>query len=680
MAQSSDDARDAIERLRALIRHHDHQYYVLDSPEVPDAEYDGLMRELRRLEELHPALVAQDSPTQRVAGQPSQRFSTVQHPVPLLSLGNVFADAELEAWERRLTNQIPGEALSYYCELKYDGLAVALIYEDGILTRGATRGTGVEGEDVTANLRTVKSIPLRVTNPHAPRRFEVRGEILFPTDRFEALNRDREARGEPTYANPRNTAAGSIRQLDPQITASRPLDLYVYSLGWAEGDTPDTQSETLAWLGKMGFKVNPRNRRAATLAEAQEFYAESLRDRETLNYGCDGIVVKVDSFRVQRLLGVVGREPRWAIAYKYPAEQAVTRLQNIGINVGRTGALNPYAELEPVQVSGVTVKLATLHNEDYIRERDIRIGDIVRVLRAGEVIPRVLGPVVEARTGTEREFSMPETCPECGQPVVRPHGEAIVRCVNVACPAQSLELIRHYVSRPAMDIDGVGESLVAQLLSAGLIKDSADLYGLTPDRIAALDRLGEKSAQNVVAAVEQSKQRALGNVIFALGIRHVGAETARLLSEYFGSMDVLAAASQEELTSIYSIGPVVAESVYNWFRDEDNVGLVARLRAAGVRMQDEDHRPVAELPWVGEEVVVTGRLQEFSRTQAEEVVRSLGGKSSGSVTRRTTLVVAGEEAGSKLERARRLETPIIDEEEFVRRVNATRRHSDGGIA
>ncbi len=676
MAQSSNDANDAVERLRTLIRRHDHLYYVLDSPEIADAEYDGLMRELRRLEELHPALVTPDSPTQRVAGQPSQRFATVQHPVPLLSLGNVFDDEELEAWERRLMNQIPGEGLSYYCELKYDGLAVALIYEDGALTRGSTRGTGVEGEDVTANLRTVKSIPLRVTAPDAPRRFEVRGEIMFPVDRFEALNRDREARGEPTYANPRNTAAGSVRQLDPQITASRPLDMYVYSLGWAEGDTPDTQSETLEWLGKMGFKVNPRNRRAATLAEARDFYSESLRDREALNYGCDGIVVKVDAFRVQRLLGVVGREPRWAIAYKYPAEQAITRLLGIGVNVGRTGALNPFAELEPVQVSGVTVKLATLHNEDYIQERDIRIGDMVRVLRAGEVIPRVLGPVVDARTGTEREFSMPETCPECGQAVVRPEGEAIHRCVNAACPAQSLELIRHYVSRPAMDIDGVGESLVAQLLSAGLIKDSADLYGLTEDRIAALDRMGEKSAQNVVAAIEQSKQRALGNVIFALGIRHVGAETARLLSEYFGSMEALAVASQDELTSIYSVGPVVAESVYAWFRDEDNMGLIARLRDAGVQMQVESHRPATELPWAGMEVVVTGRLQEYSRTQAEELVRSLGGKSSSSVTRRTTLVVAGTDAGSKLERAQRLETLIIDEEEFVRRANAASRQTN----
>ena len=395
----TNEASQQAEALRALIRHHDRLYYVLDAPEISDGEYDGLLRELRRLEDLHPALITPDSPTQRVSGEPSERFQTVPHPVPLLSLGNVFDDEELEAWERRAMNLIPGESIDYYCELKYDGLAVALTYENGALTRGATRGTGVEGEDVTANLRTVRSIPLRVSGDNVPARFEVRGEILFPNDKFEELNREREERGERTYANPRNTAAGSVRQLDPQITASRPLELYVYSLGWADGDVPETQSETLEWLAALGFKVNPGNRKAATIAEAVAFYQDALQQRDSLNYGTDGVVIKVDSFRLQRLLGDVGREPRWAIAYKYPAEQATTRLNDIGINVGRTGALNPYAVLEPVQVSGVTVRMATLHNEDYIRERDIRIGDIVTIQRAGEVIPKVLGPVADARTG-----------------------------------------------------------------------------------------------------------------------------------------------------------------------------------------------------------------------------------------------------------------------------------------
>ncbi len=667
-----DNAQEQAERLRDLIRRHDHLYYVLDAPEISDGEYDGMFRELRRLEELNPALVTPDSPTQRVSGEPSERFQTVRHREPLLSLGNVFDDDELEAWERRAMNLIPGEAIDYYCELKYDGLAVALTYENGVLVRGATRGTGVEGEDVTTNLRTVRSIPLRVSGENIPARFEVRGEILFPIDKFEELNREREERGERTYANPRNTAAGSVRQLDPQITASRPLDMYVYSLGWAEGDVPETQSATLEWLGQLGFKVNPDNRKAATLAEAMRFYQDALEQRESLNYGTDGVVIKVDSFRVQRLLGVVGREPRWAIAYKYPAEQATTRLIRIGINVGRTGALNPFAELEPVQVSGVTVKMATLHNEDFIRERDIREGDIVTVQRAGEVIPQVLGPVIEARTGSEKVFAMPAKCPECDDNVVRREGEAIHRCLNPACPAQSYELIKHYVSRPAMDIDGVGESLVKQLLEAGLINDSADLYSLEVEQLSGLERMAEKSAQNAIDAIEQSKDRPLGNVIFALGIRHVGAETARILAERYGDMDALAAATQEELTDIYTIGSVVAESVYTWFQDAENQALVAKLDKAEVRMREEVVRPVGDLPWTGQEIVLTGRLLELSRPQAEEIVRSLGGKAGRSVTKKTTLVVAGEEAGSKLEKAQRLETPVIDEGEFLRRVEDAR--------
>ena len=669
-----DEARQQLSRLRDLIRHHDRLYYVLDSPEISDGEYDGLLRELRRLEELHPDLITPDSPTQRVSGEPSERFQTVRHPVPLLSLGNVFTDEELEAWERRAQNLIPGETLDFYCELKYDGLAVALIYENGVLVQGATRGTGVEGEDVTANLRTIRSIPLRVSGENVPSRFEVRGEILFPNDKFEELNQEREARGERVYANPRNTAAGSVRQLDPQITASRPLEMYLYALGWADGDVPDTQSETLEWLSGLGFKVNTGNRKAASLTDAIEFYREALEKRESLNYGTDGIVIKVDSLRLQRLLGVVGREPRWAIAYKYPAEQATTRLNDIGINVGRTGALNPYAVLEPVQVSGVTVRMATLHNEDYIRERDIRIGDIVTVQRAGEVIPQVLGPVIDARTGAETEFSMPSDCPVCDDTVVRRDGEAIHRCLNPACPAQGHELIKHYVSRSAMDIDGVGESLVMQLLTAGLIRDSADLYTLTVPQLAGLERMAEKSAQNAVDAIAQSRERPLANVIFGLGIRHVGAETARILAERYGDIDALAAATEEELTDIYTIGSVLAESVYSWFRDDENLRLIEKLRHAGVRLREDAVIPAGDLPWAGQEIVLTGRLTELSRPQAEELVRSLGGKAGRSVTKKTTLVVAGAEAGSKLEKAQRLETPIIDEEEFIRRVDEARLH------
>ena len=677
MTTSLDQAKEQVTRLRDLIRRHDHLYYVLDSPEISDGEYDGLLRELRRLEELHPALITPDSPTQRVSGEPSDRFQTVRHPVPLLSLGNVFDDEELEAWERRAMNLIPGETIDYYCELKYDGLAVALTYENGVLVRGATRGTGVEGEDVTANLRTVRSIPLSVSGSNVPPRFEVRGEIVFPIDKFEELNREREERGERIYANPRNTAAGSVRQLDPQITASRPLELYVYSLGWAEGgDVPETQSETLEWLGRMGFKVNPDNRKAATLTEAIQFYTvthsnnaspsttapTASSSRSTLS-DCNACLVSL-------VVNQDGPSPP-----STPLNKRRLGSSGIEINVGRTGALNPYAILEPVQVSGVTVQRATLHNEDYIRERDIRIGDVVTVQRAGEVIPKVLGPVTEARTGAEIEFTMPESCPVCGEGVVRREGEAIHRCVNPACPAQSYELIKHYVSRPAMDIDGVGESLVAQLLSAGLIRDSADLYTLTVEQLAGLERMAEKSAQNAIAAIQQSRERPLGNVIFALGIRHVGAETARILAERYGDMAALAAATQEELTDIYTIGNVVAESVLNWFQDEDNKSLIDKLRKEHVRMREEVVRPVGDLPWKDQEIVLTGHLTELSRTQAEEIVRSLGGKAGRTITKKTTLVVAGAEAGSKLEKAQRLETPIIDEEEFLQRVEEARQQA-----
>ena len=671
MAGEADEAHARIERVRELIRHHDHRYYALDNPEVSDAEYDGLMRELRRLEEERPDLVTLDSPSQRVSGQPASGFQAVAHPVPLLSLGNVFGDEELEAWDHRVRNMIPGEEFDYVCELKYDGLAVALTYENGVLVRGATRGDGVEGEDVTSNLRTVKSIPLRVFGENVPPRFEVRGEVLFPRDKFAELNREREARGEPTYANPRNTAAGSIRQLDPSMTASRPLDMFVYSLGWADGEAPNNQMETLDWLASLGFKVNPHNRHVSTLSEAGAYYKEWLEGHEALNYGTDGIVIKVNQFRVQGLLGQVGREPRWAIAYKYPAEQAVTRLNGIEVNVGRTGALNPFAILEPVQVSGVTVRMATLHNEDYIREKDIRIGDLVIVQRAGEVIPQVVGPVVDARTGAEREFRMPDTCPVCGGPVVRVPGEAAHRCTNTACPAQSYELIKHFVSRSAMDIEGLGEALVKQVLDAGLIEDSADLYGLTQEKLVSLERMGTKSAENVLAALEASKRRPLERVIFALGIRHVGEETARILAEHFGDIDRLAGASQEELQEVYTIGPVVAESVYQWFRTGTNTNLVARLRRAGLSMQPRRRR-AENLPWSGQEFVITGRLGSISRSQAEAVVRELGGKASGSVTRRTTFLVAGEDAGSKLERARKLETSVIDEETFLRMVQEAR--------
>ncbi len=667
MAQESGETRRQIERLREAIRHHDHLYYALDVPEVPDSEYDGLMRELRRLEEANPELVTPDSPTQRVSGEPSEGFQTVTHPRPLLSLANVFDDEGLEVWYRRAQGIIPGEEFALVCEPKFDGLAVALTYENGVLARGATRGSGTEGEDVTQNLRTVKSIPLRVEGVDLPDRFEVRGEVIFPRDRFLAFNAEREARGEQTFANPRNAAAGAIRQRDSSVTASRPLDIFMYGLGWSEGGrTPSNQWDTLKWLGSLGFRVSPDISLVEDPPHVSEYYMLSLANQESLNYGTDGIVVKVNSFRLHGLLGQVGREPRWAMAYKYPAEQVLTRLNQIEVNVGRTGALNPFAILEPVPVSGVTVKMATLHNADYIETKDIRVGDMVIVQRAGEVVPQVVGPSVEVRTGAEWRFKMPKRCPVCDGPVSRAEGDAMHRCTNSACPAQSYELLKHFVSKPAMDIEGVGDSLVGLLFEAGLIRDPADLYSVTKDQLVSLDRMGERSSKNVIAAIDDSKGRPLDRVVFGLGIRHVGFETAAILAERFGSIGKLAEVDQEALQDVYSIGPVVAKSVHEWFLDEANVGLVQRLRSAGVTMEPTTVRLAADLPWKGWEFVITGRLERLSRGQAEAIVRDLGGKASGNVTKRTSFLVAGGAPGSKVDRARKLETPVIGEVEFLR--------------
>ena len=676
MARDPAEAGRRIDRLRELIRYHDHRYYALDAPEVSDVEYDGLMRELSRLEQEDPDLITTDSPTQRVSGQPSERFETVLHPAPLLSLANVFDDEGLEAWRGRVMAIIPGETFDLVCEPKFDGLAVALTYEHGVLFRGATRGTGTEGEDVTPNLRTVKSIPLRVQSPDLPDRFEVRGEIIFPRDRFRDFNAERQERGESAFANPRNAAAGAVRQLDPAATALRALDIFVYGLGWAEGGrTPDNQWTALQWLQSLGFRVSPDIRAVGDLADVRRYYHDSLARYESLNYGTDGIVVKVNSFRLHGLLGQVGREPRWAVAYKYPAEQALTRLMKIDVNVGRTGALNPFAVLEPVQVSGVTVKLATLHNADYIASKDIREGDMVVVQRAGEVVPQVVGPVIDARTGDEKPYEMPTECPTCHSEVVRADGDAMHRCQNPSCPDQNYELIKHFVSKTAMDIDGVGESLVAQLLEAGMIRDPVGLYRLTKEQLVALERMGERSAENVLAAVEQSKSRPLDRVILALGIRHVGFETAAVLAERFGSIDNLANATVEKLEDVYSIGPVVAQSVYDWFRDASNIELVQRLRDAGLTMEPTTVRLSEDLPWRGREFVITGRLTHMSRAQAEAAVRELGGKTSGAVTKKTSFLVAGEAPGSKLEKARKFEIEVLGEADFLRSVEEARNQS-----
>ena len=660
--------RERVEQLRREINRHNHLYFVLDRPEVSDADYDALMVELRGLEEQRPELVTLDSPTQRVGAPPAMGFGEVVHPLPMLSLANAFNNDELAAWRRRAANLLDGADFDVVCELKIDGLAVALTYEDGVFVHGATRGDGYRGEDVTRNLRTIYSIPLSVPT-EAPRRFEVRGEVYFPRSRFDKLNEERAAQGQPTYANPRNTAAGSLRQLDSRITAQRDLDIFVYSLGYAEdGDTPGSQWETLAYLESLGFKVNPHRALRSSVEEVEAYYRQWVADAERLDYGADGVVVKINRFDYQQSMGNVGREPRWAIAYKFPATQAFTRLLDIRVNVGRTGSLNPYAVLEPVNVGGATVKLATLHNEDDIRRKGLLIGDWVVVERAGEVIPQVVAPLEDRRTGGERAFAMPTECPECGAPVVRPEGQAMTLCPNPACPAQLFELLKHFVSRGGMDIEGMGEKLCLSLLEAGLVNDIADVYSITAEDLLKLERMAEKSAANVMGAIEASKGRPLSRVIFALGILHVGSEMAETLAGHYRNLWRLSRATEAELVEIPGVGPKIAESVAAWFQDEANRQILSKLQWAGVRLKEDAPQEPTERPLAGLQFVVTGRLESMTRPQAEALIKELGGSVGSSVSRKTSFLVAGEEAGSKLAQANKLDTPVLTEADFLKKV------------
>ena len=661
------DARIA-ERAAALrdeLTRHNHLYFVLDRPEVSDGQYDDLMRELRELEDQHPELLTPDSPTQRVGAEPSQGFADVEHPVPMLSLANAFDDEELLAWHARVRDLLDVETFDMVCELKFDGLAVALTYEDGVLVRGATRGNGLTGEDVTLNLRTIRSIPLRALAGNAPSRFEVRGEVFFPRSEFARFNEDRVARGLETYANPRNTAAGSLRQLDPRMTAERPLDIFVYGLGYAEGEPPDNQWDTLSYLGGLGFKINPNNRLVRTPDEVVDYYRAWLERVEDLDYGCDGVVVKVNRFDYHRDLGTVGREPRWSVAYKFPATQSVTRLLHIDVNVGRTGSINPYALLEPVDIGGATVKQATLHNEDYIRSKDLMIGDWVVVERAGEVIPHIVSVITGRRTGEEKPFEMPTACPSCGQEVVRPEGEAMSYCVNAACPAQLARLLEHFVSRGAMDIEGMGGKLGIVLINQGLVKNVADIYFLAIDQLVDLERMAEKSASNLLGAIERSKDRPLARVLVALGIDHVGSEVADLLARRFRTIDGLVEATEEDLTGIPAIGPKIAASVVAYFQNRSNLDVIEKLRRASVRLEDEPGEEPAAQALAGLRFVVTGRLAGFSRSEMESRIKELGGAVSSGVSRNTDYLIAGEDAGSKLADARSLEVPVISEKEFL---------------
>ena len=659
--------KQRVEELRTLINYHNYRYYVLDSPEISDAEYDALMRELSQLEAEHPQLVTPDSPTQRIGAPPVEEFGVVEHRLPLLSLANAFSYEELAAWHKRTSNLLGGRQFDLVCEPKIDGLAVALTYIDGLFVTGATRGDGYRGENITQNLRTIRSIPLSVAKG-APPRFEVRGEVYLPKAGFKKLNEGRAKEGLPLFANPRNAAAGSVRQLDSSITARRPLDIFVYGLGWAEGKTiPDTHWEIMQYLKSLGFKINPNIRLCSTIDEAESYYQRWVKSHESWPYEADGMVVKVDSIALQEELGVVAHEPRWAIAYKFPAVQGTTRLIDIGINVGRTGSLNPYAIMEPIRVGGVVISSAALHNEEDIHRKDIRIGDWVIVQRAGEVIPEIVGPVVSRRTGSETIFLMPSRCPVCGAEVVKPEGEAMHRCTNAACPSQALERIRHFVSRGAMDIEGVGEKLCQALFEKGLVKNPADLYYLTREQLLTLERMADKSVSSVLNSIEGSKNRPLARVIFALGITHIGEEYAELLAENFSSIDELAKATPEELLSLPSVGPKVANSIVVFFKQEGNKSIIEKLRKAGVRLGKEksEERKPEELPLAGLEFVLTGKLEAFTRQEAEAKINALGGKASSDVTKKTSYVIVGADPGSKVAKAEKLGVKTLSEVEFL---------------
>ncbi|HIC89957.1 MAG TPA: NAD-dependent DNA ligase LigA [Anaerolineae bacterium] len=675
-------------RLRAAVNYHNYRYYVLDAPVISDAEYDALFRELVRLEEAYPELRTPDSPTQRVGGAPAERFAKVTHPVPMLSLGNAFGPDELRAWRDRISRLLPEglpDNTEYVVEPKIDGLTVVLHYQNGTFTLGATRGDGIEGEDITANLRTVKSLPLRIPVQAAsgdgrglevasPARLVVRGEAYMTVADFERFNVEQQAKGGKTYANPRNLAAGSLRQLDPRVTAERPLRLWTYQVVLAEGGpTLRTQWEALAYLRSLGFPVNPHNRLLNDFEAVVQHCIEWDDQRRKLAYQTDGLVIKLNNFALHERLGVVGNAPRWAVAYKYPSEEAVTRLLNIGINVGRTGTLNPYAELEPVRVGGVTVTHATLHNADYIREKDIRIGDMVVVKRAGEVIPQVVRSVVELRTGDEKVFHMPDHCPVCGEPVVHPEGEVAYYCVNSACPAQLVRLVEHFASRGAMDIEGLGIKQAELFVDKGLIHDVADLYYLKEEQLLELDGFQEKRARNLLAAIEASKSRPPDRLLTALGIKFVGSTVAETLMAHYGSIDALAQATEEELEQIEGIGPRIARSVVEWFAHEPNRRVVEKLRKAGVKMTMERKELEEERPQSldGLTFVITGTLPGMSRQEARALIESYGGKVTGSVSRRTSYVLVGENPGSKLQRAEQLGVPVIDLNELRRMIGET---------
>ncbi|MGA2986015.1 MAG: NAD-dependent DNA ligase LigA [Terriglobia bacterium] len=655
-----------IAKLRDEIRYHEHRYYVLDDPEISDFEFDKRMHRLKQLELAHPELVTPDSPTQRVGGAPASEFPKVRHPAPMMSLDNTYSVDDLRDFDRRVRELAGRDQVEYVAELKLDGLSMALTYQDGELVRGVTRGDGVVGEDVTSNIRTIRSVPLRLEAKRLklignPARFEVRGEVIMTRKAFEQTNAQREAAGEPKFANPRNSAAGSIRQLDPRIVAERRLDMFVYYLLVNGAELPGEHAQALATLAKMGFKVNPHWRRCPAFDDLLAYIQEWESKRESLDYEIDGIVIKVNNTGLWQELGTTAKSPRWAVAYKYSPRQAKTRVNNIRAQVGRTGTLTPVADLEPVDVGGVTVSHATLHNMDEIERLGVKIGDTVLVQRAGEVIPQVVEVIAHAPDG--EEFTMPGKCPVCGGEVHRAEGEVAYRCVNTACPAKLKESLLYFAGRRAMNIDGLGEALADQLVDKGLVHDVADLYNLTHQQLADLERMGDKSAQNLRDEIERSKQAELARVIFALGIRFVGERTGQLLANHFGSLDKLAQATREELVEAEEVGPRVAEAIQEFFQEKRNREVIEKLRKAGLQFKQEQTRK-REGTLTGKQFVLTGTLPTYSRDEAKEMIEESGGRVVGSVSKKTDYVVVGAEPGSKLEKARTLGVKTLDEAEL----------------
>jgi len=655
--------------LREEINRHNHLYFVANDIQIADSEYDILVSELREIEDKYPNLITQDSPTQRVGFVAAEGFGKVEHVIPLLSLRNGFNIEDVRAWHSRTAVGLGDANIEMVCELKIDGLAVSLTYEDGVFVQGATRGDGLIGEDVTTNLRTIHSIPL-VLPKESPRLIEVRGEVYLPRSKFNELNENRISKGQTPFANPRNSAAGSLRQLDSTITAQRPLDIFIYGLGYIDGDMPfDEHWMILAYMKSLGFKINPNNYLCQTIESVEQYFRRCLDDRRSLDYDVDGIVVKLNNLHYQNRLGSVGREPRWALAYKYPAEQVTTRLIGIGINVGRTGSLNPHAILEPVRVGGVIISMATLHNEEDIRRKDIRIGDVVIVERAGDVIPQVIAPVITTRTGEEIIFSMPNNCPVCDSETVRYQEEKMTRCVNKVCPAQFLQLFRHFVSRDAMDIDGLGEKLCGFLFEKGLVTNLSDIYDIKRDDLIELEGFGEKAASNLLDAIELSKKRELHRVVFGIGIPNVGRETARLLVDHYTTIEELSVATEDDLLEIATVGPKIAFAITEYFRDKSNLEIIRRLSQAGLEMQVITKETSSNLPLEGKQFVITGKLDLLTRNQAAKLIEGLGGITSSSVSAKVDYVVAGSDSGSKLEQAIKLDKAILSEAEFLLMIN-----------